>query len=297
MISTKYFYLLFFLSNTILSQSYNIYHISSALDSIPIEHAHILSKGDVLTVSDKNGKFILDRNIKIDSIEISHLSFSTLVVKSTDLKNNNIFYLNKKIDSLAAIIITNEKKKKPYKILPKRSGMDLFNTRDITFPYSKEIAVLIPNLKQEENILITKIILKSKKRESRKDDKFIPFKVNLMTFDTITNLPNKKIFETDLTVGKLENQHLLEIDLRDFKEVLLPQEGICVVVSQYSGDYYLENDFSKRLSFGSVLIRKSSQFREYNRYDLTDEKSWKEAEYSKTRDQCFNFGIEVKYLN
>lgn len=294
----KHFYLLFFLSNIIFSQSKNTYQLASSTDSVSIKYAHILSKGKILTFSDENGKFVLDKNIKIDSIEISHLSFSTLLIKSTDLEKNNIFYLEKKLNSLNEIIITNKKKNKPYKILPKRSSKDfLFNSRDITIPYSLEFAVLVPNYNQKENLLISKIILKSKKRESKKDNNFIPFKVNLMTFDTLTNLPGEKIFKTDLTVGKLENQHLVEIDLKNIKKIILPKEGICVLVSLYSEEYYLENGFLKKPSFGSVQIRKNTQFREYKRPKMNDKKDWTEAGYSKTREQCFNFGIEVEHLD
>lgn len=285
---------LFFVFSLIgYSQTKETYKILSSVDSLGVEFAHIVLNDEILTYTDQNGEFQLDSNIVVDSLKISHLSYFSRIIMHTELQEKRIFYLSERLWSLDEVIVNVKQEEKPKEILPERSSIDvLFNRDDISFPYSYEFAVFVPNY-EKEKLLINKIILKSKRRESNGDDKYIPFRVNLMTIDSVTNLPDVKIFEEDLTVGKLENQHLLLIDLKGYEEVFMPKNGICVVVSLYSEEYYLKNGFTERPAFGVVQINNKSQFREYRKHVSADKKSWREAGYSKSREQCFNFGVEV----
>ncbi|GAA3779249.1 hypothetical protein [Corallibacter vietnamensis] len=276
-------------------QSKVVYKVLSAKDSTSIEYAHILLNEKILAYSNQKGEIIFDENIPEDNdvLKLSHLTYSQITIRYEDLKRTKNIYLNEKINSLDEVILKTGKRKKTNRLLPERSVLDpLYDRKDVTFPNSLEIAVYIPNYKKKE-YFINKIILNSKNKAQKGDNKYIPFKVNLMTIDTTTHLPDKKIFKEDLSVGKLENQKLVEIDLKNQEEVIFPKEGICIFVSLYSEEFYLQSGFDKRPSFGVVQIKERSQFREYKKHYLANENSWIEAGYSQRREQCFDFGIEI----
>jgi len=151
-------------------------------------------------------------------------------------------------------------------------------------------AVYIPNEKGYENAVITKIILNSADREIKGDTKYIPFRVNLMTYDTVAKLPKDKIFTEDLLIGKKRGQ-TIEIDLNKIELVDFPKEGICVMVSVYHTEYYNNGGFNPPAF--DAANNNLSGFREYST-GRSIGNEWEEQGYSKDRLQCFNWGIEIE---
>lgn len=280
----------------------------SEKDSTAIPYAHIFLDNVFYTYSDENGAFTIDAKKKYDTLKIAHLSYETTLFSAAAIKNVTIIALAEKENLLEEVAITAKKKKPKHQmLLPVRTGgwssgkRDLLLVDDWGGTYGRDEnsdevniskAVYIPN-EDHTDALITKIILNSVDKEIKGDTKYIPFRVNLMTYDTIRHLPGEKIFAEDFTVGKTKGQTVI-IDLEDYGILTLPPEGICVVVSVYHTKYYANNGL-RPPKFEAARINKSSGFREYV-FGLNQNISWEEQNYSQLREQCFNWGVEIKKM-
>lgn len=275
-------------------------------DGLPVPYAHIFLDNVYHTYSDENGDFVLSDNVKFDTLKISHLTFQSQSVAYTDLKAKPVIRVEEKTIALNEVAINVKRGKiRAEVLLPEKSiighmgrGHDIqlvYETGNVygQNPDAVKVAraIYIPNEGKFENSLITKIILKSVDKQIEGDKTYIPFLVNLMTYDTVTKLPKDKIFEEDLHVGKKRGQEII-IDLSREEAVPFPKEGICVVVSVYRTEHYIHNGFNSPPKFEAVALKKSSGFREYFSYDSH---AWQEQPYSVRREQCFNFGVEVEY--
>ncbi len=273
----------------------------SEKDSSAIPHAHIFLDDVFYTYSNENGEFAIDKKAVFDTLKIAHLSYDTRLFSAAAITTGTVITLAEKENLLEEVTIT-AKKKKPKKQLlsPGRSGgrRDLLLLDDWGGTYgrdenSNEVnvskAVYIPN-DGHEGAQITKIILHSVDKEIKGDTKYIPFRVNLMTYNTLRRLPGERIFAEDFTVGKTKGQ-TVTIDLEDYG-ITLPPEGICIVVSVYHTKYYANNGLPPP-RFEAAGINKTSGYREYS-FGFRKEKFWEEQYYSEVREQCFNWGIEVE---
>lgn len=280
--------------------------VISEKDSAAVPYAHVFLDDTFYTFSDENGAFTIDAKEKFDTLKIAHLSYEIKLVPSRAIKNITVITLAEKENLLEEVsVVSNRKKWKKETLLPGRPGGRSSSKRDLLLlddwgaaygrdGNSDEVnvskAVYIPN-EGREGALITKIILSSVDKEVEGDTRYIPFRVNLMTYDTINRLPGEKIFTEDFTVGKTKGQTVI-IDLTDYGFVTLPPEGICIVVSVYHTQYYANNGL-RPPAFEASRINKSSGFREYS-FGLRKEKLWEEQSYSELREQCFNWGIETE---
>lgn len=285
--------------------------IISRESKAPISYAHIVLDNKIYTFSDDNGEFTIPAKKVFDTLKISHLSYETLSLSRADFLNSPTITLTEKTSELKEISITaSKKKKKTETLLPEKSLRDKLYSKDnirLLFETSPSSArkegtkaddilisraVYIPNEKQVKNAVIKKIILSSNPKKQKGDEPYAPFKVNLMTYDTIKKLPGEKIFAEDLSVGKIRGETVI-IDLSKEDPVTFPKEGLCVVVSVYDTLYYATLGNMTPPAFKAALIQKTSSFREYSFGLLGD--YWEEASYSRERTQCFDFGIEIEY--
>lgn len=287
------------------------FKIINEKDSTIVAFAHIFLDEKIYAYSNDNGMFTIKNHEEFDILKISHLSFETKSISYDELQKDKIITLKEKVNILEEVFITANKKKRKIKtILPEKSIRDIFTrNNDIRLLYetgrridgedTKETlniskAVYVPNKYSKENTIITKIILNSADKPVEGDTVYIPFKVNLMTYDTITRLPKDKIFNEDLAVGKKRGESVT-IDLSREGFVEFPKEGVCVVVSVYHTEYYMLQGYNNPPAFDAVQIQKSSKFREYYKFMHSDK--WKEHLYSMIREQSFNFGVEIEFLD
>ncbi len=292
-------------------QSNQIFKIVNEKDFTKVDFAHIFLGNKLYTYSNENGEFTINSNQKFDTLKITHLSFETKSISYDELQKNKTITLKEKINTIAEVFITSNKKKRKTKtILPEKSIRDIFTAdNDIRLLYetgrridgeiSDDInisrAIYVPNKYPRKNTIITKIVLNSIDKPIENDSIYIPFKVNLMTYDTITRLPKDKIFKEDLAIGKKRGETVI-IDLSKEGFVEFPKEGICVMVSVYDTEYYMLQGYNNPPAFDAVQIQKSSGFREYYLYSFISSE-WSEQFYSIRREQCFNFGIEIEFLD
>ncbi|RSK41413.1 peptidase associated/transthyretin-like domain-containing protein [Mangrovimonas spongiae] len=263
----------------------------SLKDSTSIDFAHIFLDEKLITYSDESGYFKVQLKNDFNILKIEHLTYETFKVVKSELKKQEVIFMKEKNNSLEEVVISVKKKPKKHILLPEKSYKELFmKGLDVRFPYSLKNAVYVPNELKGENYKIRNIVFQSRKGFDNPKGKYIPFKLNLMTVDTVTFLPKKNIFEKDLPVGKKENQKILKIDVSEYN-LDFPEEGIFIVVSLYDKDYYLSKGFTDRPGFGQTQISNNSNFFELFWYPSKNR--WEEPLYSKERIQCRNFGIEV----
>lgn len=273
----------------------------------PVPYAHIFLNNVFYTYSGEDGTFVITEDQKFDTLMIAHLSYQTKRIGIKDLKTGNIV-LQEKVTVLNEVTVnTSRKKWKTHTLLPGRASKNTSN-RDTDIPLLFEIgttegdensdtmkisrAVYVPNDYKDNNAVITRIILNSRNRESKDDTKYIPFRVNLMTYDTVRKIPGQKIFAEDFYTGKKRGEQVI-IELNAEAPVYLPAEGLCVVVSVYNTWYYHNNGYSDPPEFDWVPLSKKSSWREYS-LGLSSNRFWEELYYSQMREQCFNFGVEIK---
>ncbi|PZR24396.1 MAG: hypothetical protein DI539_00020 [Flavobacterium psychrophilum] len=310
MLYRKLFALFILLCTCTCVQGYAQKRVTDREKNTAIPYAHILLDNKIYSYTDEDGQFKIAATQKFDTITISHLSYETLSLSHTDYLNSDTFTLHEKTTVLNELSITNSKRKrKTETLLPEKTLRDkLYSKDNHRLVYETGIskreqgtaankiliskAVYVPNRKQTENAVIKKIILTSNPKKKQDNEPYAPFLVNLMTFDTINNIPGKKIFTRDLTAGKRRGETVI-IDLSKEELVTFPKEGICVVVSVYDTLYYTEIGNMTPPAFKPTLIPNSSSFREYS-FGLSGN-YWDEASYSKERIQCLGFGIEIEY--
>ena len=110
-----FLFFLFFNFNFNYSQQEDYLYINRVVDSKgePIPFTSILSKqekNDLITTSNENGKFILSKkNIKGNTVTISHSNFEKLIISFDELKSNKNITLNKKTYNFDPIIIYGNK--------------------------------------------------------------------------------------------------------------------------------------------------------------------------------------------
>lgn len=288
-----------------------VFKIISEKDSTKVDFAHIFLNNKLYTYSNENGEFTVKSNQIFDTLKITHLSFETKFISYDELQKDKKITLKEKVNILDEVSITvNRKKRKTQTVSPEKSIFNLLpKKRDIRLLYetgrridgedTKAItniakAVYVPNKNQNKNTIITKIILNSIDSPIEGDSVYIPFKVNLMTYDTINYIPKDRIFKEDLAVGKKRGE-TVTIDLSKEGFIEFPKEGICIVVFVYHTEYYLLQGYNNPPAFDAVQIRKNSKFREYASYSY--EGQWREQLYSVLREQCFNFGVEIEFLD
>lgn len=304
--------LLSFLFSVIVSfQMYSQKRIIGKESSSPIPYAHILLDNKIYSYSDENGAFTIAANQRFNTLTISHLSYETLALSYAGFLKSDTIRLHEKATLLNELVISpSKKKKRTLTLLPDKSARDKLYThhnirllletassiRDEDTPADAIHilkAVYVPNEKQIENAVVKKIILTSVPAKKPGDERYAPFKVNLMTYDTINKIPGERIFAEDLPAGKKRGETVI-IDLSKEEPVTFPKEGICILVSVYDTQYYTDNGNMKPPSFRAASLSKTSAFREYAIYGKYQEQ-WEENLYSKLREQCFDFGIEIEY--
>lgn len=273
------------------SQNIQTIKLLSEKDSNAVEYAHILLDEKLVTYSDESGNFKIDLNTKFNILAIKHLSYQTKEITKNDLKDITKFLLLEKENLLEEVIISSKKRSKKRLLLPEKSFKEFFmNGLDVSFPNNFIIAVYVPNEFKKVKYDIKSIVFESRNGSNNSSGKFVPFKVNLMTVDSVSHLPKNKIFDEELTVGKMENQKLLKVDISSF-DINFPKDGIFVVVSLYDQEYYLSHGFTYKPGFGQSQIAKNSKF--FELHWVNGRNIWEEPFYSRDRIQCRNFGVEV----
>lgn len=278
-------------------------------DRAPVPYAHIFLDNRFYTYSNEKGEFTLPQNQVFDTLTIDHLTYQQIKLPYSAVSPSGTISIAEKVNNLAEVSVNLTRKRVKLKLLtPEKLSRNAASNYDFKLLYEtgstygrdtnkpnilKSTAVYVPNKKRLQNARISKIVLDSGEAETDGDTLYMPFRVNLMSFDTLTGLPKEKLFTDDFVSGKKKGQKVF-IDLNGYENITFPPEGICVVVSVYYTEYYVNHGYKKPPAFRASKINRSSGYREYES-GTTLAPGWNEIGYSKTREQCFNFGIEITY--
>jgi hypothetical protein len=296
------FYLfIFFLSLKVNGQN-KIFYVKDKGSKKIVSNVNIDLLNGNFTSSDNTGKIIIKNSIK--KILLSHVGFENLLLETKDIRDT-VFMLNKTIN-LNEVLISSKKQKKKL-IFPKR-GIGNISTKNIgtnTPLHVNEMrAVFIPNENKTQEKWISKIIIKPtnynimypdsvSKLVVQKEAKYAPFKVNLYTSDTIIGIPKNPIFEKEFEVKLEKGSEYVNINLENEK-IIFPDDGIFIVISSFSKDYYKSNGYNNAPSFYSIITGKKSKFKQYIKFLWREEDSfWEKDNWFWDNYSIFYFGLEI----
>ncbi|CAM3968024.1 hypothetical protein FLAN108750_02225 [Flavobacterium antarcticum] len=280
-----YFFLLISYISFAQSQKYLLLDNETRL---AIENVNIDFRNGKGTHSDKKGLFLVPENI--DSIEISYIGYESLELNVKSM-NDSIFLIR----SAEILKEVNVDLKKEI-LIPKGKGVDFLKTfNGVNSTFGRRLAVLIPN-DLGENVWISKIIIGVKSEyRGPKETINLPFMINLAVLDTINGTPSKLLFEDNIQVRKSLKSKDVVFELPD--RIILPKEGIFVVVSVPDVDYYGHYPIKGRIyapSFEIVLKRSSKNFKSFMsgfKMNDSDKYNWEITSFNEYSN--FRFGIEV----
>ncbi len=210
-----------------------IYTIKDTIDGSNISFASIKIIGtDKGFYSDELGRFSSNFIKGVDSIEISHINYYSIVVKVNKL-NENIF-LKPKSNLLSEVIISTKKKTKEQQIgyVKKAKTLSWFIQ-----PKSK-LATLIKLTKKYNNNSIIKSIQipigkKTIKKVGNKFKRISPdfksvFRVEL--FSNKDSMPSLSLLKTPIIINCNQNSsNIIDVDVSD-QYISFPKEGVFISV-------------------------------------------------------------------
>lgn len=285
---TKTLLLFIFISLKCIGQ----FKVKDSLDNKPIEHVFIIQKNLLKASTDKDGNFNFKSNNKKDSLVFYHMGYKLLKISVDDLSYKKYIYLKPIEKELKEVIITQSQKRKEI-YPPKKASNFLMINKPAKIWYSSQIALYIPHKIDFNEYLINKIFIHTVKGYWDKDEssKYVPFKVNLYSVDSITKLPGEKIFADNYIIQRDINKNRIEVLL--LERLNFPIDGIFIVVETFDQD-----QTNNRPAFLRVKNPKNSQFQSYFKSLLI--KDGKYSEWTNNRlsniDANYYFGLEiVKY--
>ncbi|RXM43918.1 hypothetical protein [Flavobacterium sp. YO12] len=235
------------------NSNFFIGYIYSNTDCLPIEKANIrISAKNKLSYSttDRDGKFELSSNYgnAVDFIEVSSMGFKK-VIKSTI---SDTIYLENETNQLSEIIINS----KPH-VKQQLSFFEKLNTFEVNFSWDSKAAVYIP--RNNENKEIKNLLFAVSDYGGVKNLKFLPFKVNLYTVDSLGR-PYKPILDKDIPVIKQNNDDLTKVDISKYK-ITIPNSGIFVAfIILEEKEYSTHFIYSKRGLISAVPALKAYKY-------------------------------------
>lgn len=194
-------------------------------DSIPIPDAIIkvyFENSEAQLISDSLGKFALkEEEIKnIKKIEISHLNFEDKVIKfpaPEKIVLDERAYLLDVTTVSAKIKIVGE------------PTLENFGFNDIVVNF-------IPGTKNE-NKIIKKLKYNTVNFGGVKGLKYLPFKANLYSVDSLTGLPGKQLIPDSILLKRTDNKRYVEADISNYN-IVMPENGIFIAFELLTEESY-----------------------------------------------------------
>ncbi|ESU29690.1 hypothetical protein FLJC2902T_01630 [Flavobacterium limnosediminis JC2902] len=253
-------------------------YIYSKNYKIPAEKATVkiyLANGHKTFIADENGKFEMPNEYvnNIDYVEVSSIGFEKKVSKIV----SDTIFLDDYSNQLSEVIVNSKSK-----IKDELSFFEKLKSFETNFSWNAKAAVYIP--KSNDNKYVKNLLFAVSDFGGVKNLKYLPFKVNLYTVDSL-GFPYKPILEKDILVTKTDTEKWTTVDVSKFK-VAIPDEGFFVVFIILDGkDYKTDFVWSKHGSIAAVpalkaykynknYIRKSYLCRPYNYALLNKSDAW-----------------------
>ncbi|WP_172913905.1 hypothetical protein [Capnocytophaga canis] len=207
----------------------------------PIADTYVLLQVDgkniATTKTDENGYFNLQIPSSLSKTKLifTHLGYIDFQTENVSEKK---YFLERKVYKLDDVTVTHKEKKE---WLPFGFSTNLnMNSYAVTF---------IPATFKNKRKKITKLKYRLADFNGVKGLKYQPFKANLHSVDTLTSLPDKVIFQSEV-IRRKDNKKWTVIDISN-ENITMPKEGIYVVLETLDKSYYDKNLYYTRS--GSVI--------------------------------------------
>lgn len=274
----------------VLSQHITFTVLAEA-NSTPINGVFVIQNDTILGSTDEKGNFTIYSDPALEHIYLKHISFEEKKVHK-NLLEGGVIYLQEKSNVLSEILIETSKVKLE-DIFQKKALLNFSRiVRSGKPSFSSHIALFIPKEKTG-NFIIKSLYVKptlgywDKKTQIR----YLPFRVNLYSVDSVSFLPGNKIIEDGILTQKSAGDELVTVDVSQY-DIKFPNDGIFVVVELLER----KDSYNDRPAFEAVLPSKNSAFKSYIKVDPGGEgdfAEWKQVSYYDIT-YSYDFGIQIQ---
>lgn len=185
------------------------------------------SNGMVTLLSGKGGNVLINNNI--NKIAVSHIAYKKDVFAVKDT-----IYLEPSEHELAEVTVTNKKERNKTIVSVMRPFMDY----EINFGYREKAAALIPFDAKNAGKKIKYLKYEVIDILGVKNLKFLPFKAALYSVDTLTGMPDREVYSSNI-IKKKDNKRWVKVDISE-NNIVIPPEGLFIVFEIPGKDIYLQ---------------------------------------------------------
>ncbi|WP_456438713.1 hypothetical protein [Psychroserpens sp.] len=258
----------------------------------PIENVSISIDKKFIGYFDSNGDFKIEEGVKYNSISFSHLSYETLSIEREHF-NGQVVYLVSKSETLDEVEIDGKKKYSLARGVLGGTGLLGGRTH---LGWDSKAVTFIPF---EEEGEITKLTYRLVDVLGVKGLKYLRFKANLYTIDTITRLPEKKLIEEDIITSNKNGDRVFLLDVSKYN-IQMPKEGVFVafIILNYD-EYNVKGVMSKGGQICATpaiktRVRKNKEKRFSVKYTKGYYDSKLTYKWNKIDDYFYVMGLEVE---
>lgn len=190
-------------------------------DGLPTQGVNITIQYNDKTehlISDSDGRYMpLKGNIL--RIILSHIGYKTMTLEPPFSKITHL-----ELESVALQELSIYKKKEEL-------------TTHRNFGFETTVVTYFPSTQNDIGRLITFLKYNTINIGDVKGLKYLPFKVNIFTIDTVNGLPHKKLLPDGIIVKRTNERKWINVDIKKYN-IHMPKEGIFVVFETLPTSYY-----------------------------------------------------------
>lgn len=277
-----------FISNLFFCQDIKVLDFNT---NQSIENVTVSLDEKFIGYSDSNGGFRLNEDLKYSIISFSHLNYETLVIEKERF-TEPIIYLVSKLETLDEIEIEAKKK---YNLRRAIFG-GLKASAGSNFGYNTKVVTFIPF---EEEGKITTLTYQLVDMLGVRGLKYLKFKANLYSIDTLTRLPKQKLIEEGIITSNKNGDRVYSLDISKYN-IQMPKEGVFVafIILGYD-DYDVKDVMSKGgLMVATPAIKTRTRKNKEKRFSLKYIEKSHDPKliniWIKNDDNFYVMGLEIK---
>ncbi|WP_290699428.1 hypothetical protein [Lacinutrix sp.] len=238
-----------------LGQQIENFKILDFVTHEPIENVRISINNRHYGYSDKEGNFFVNEKVLLDSIGLVHLNYDNSTIKKEKLIKSSI-YLYPKSEALNKVEIDGKKQQNNTINLVGKLGL---NSKQ-HFAWNSKAITYIP-FKAEGGI--TKLKYKLTNIAGVKGLKYLEFKTNLYSIDSITRLPGKQLIVKDIITSNSNGDRIYSLDISEYN-IQMPKDGVFIafIVLDHT-EYPVSSIMSRRGELCATPVLKT-RFRKKN---------------------------------
>jgi hypothetical protein len=226
----------FLLSFSTFSQSgkKKAFYFFDANTKLPVENvmAKDASGNDTVTyLSNIRGQIVIPKTIQ--TLHANHLSYRDTIIAA----ETNKVLLTPSTTIMEAVIIQNKKEENGGSLLRAIAGPFADVTSNMS--HGSKAALFFPTDKENSGKHIKELKYEVVDVFGVKNLKYLPFRAAVYSVDTVTGLPDKPIYQSDI-IKKQNNKKWVIVDVSE-QNITIPPQGIFIVFEVLEFKYYEKN--------------------------------------------------------